>query len=191
RSEVESAPLARRVELDLGWEGRPRSNDPHLPAENVDQVGELVKREAAKQAADVGDPGVLRDHGCAYAHRIGSAGHRPQLEHFEDDTPLADAALPVEDWAPRLELDREGGNRKQRREDDQTGDRHQDVRPAGKPLLRRWELGEDREALLPVLVLPGVCDRHRVPSTFSQPIGTRPAPRRSQTPTAIDAVTGT
>ena len=32
---------------------------------------------------------------------------------------------------------------------------------------------------------------HRVPSTFSQPIGTDPARRRSQSPTAIEAVTVT
>src|SRR3954454_7298700 len=46
RAQVEAPSLARRIELDLCREGRAWADDPHLAAQHVDQVRELVEGES-------------------------------------------------------------------------------------------------------------------------------------------------
>ena len=46
-----AAVLARRVVVDLGGDRRARADDRHLAAQDVDQVGDLVERGAAQEAA--------------------------------------------------------------------------------------------------------------------------------------------
>ena len=51
RAHLVAAVLARRVVLDLGGDRRARADDRHLAAQDVDQVGDLVERGAAQEAA--------------------------------------------------------------------------------------------------------------------------------------------
>ena len=51
RADLVAAALARRVVVDLGRDRRARADDRHLAAQDVDQVGDLVERGAAQEAA--------------------------------------------------------------------------------------------------------------------------------------------
>src|SRR5260221_304807 len=107
RPEVEAPALARRVELDLGRQGRARPDDPHLSPQDVEQVRQLIEGEAAQEPADARDPWVCGRHSGADADGVGTLAHRPQLEELEDHSVPADAALAVEDRSPRLQADRD------------------------------------------------------------------------------------
>ena len=54
RPHLEPAPLALGVAVDLLLHGRARADDRHLALEHVDEVGQLVEREAAQQRAPRG-----------------------------------------------------------------------------------------------------------------------------------------
>ena len=119
-------------------------------------------------AAHRGDARVVLGDGGADADGIGTLAHRSQLQQLEDDAVPADAALAVDDGAAGLQLDRDRGGQQDRRDEHQPDRRDRQVgRARGSPLAG-LEAGRDLEPLL-----LGVA--HRVPSTFSQPIGTAPA----------------
>src|SRR5215208_616006 len=107
RPQIQSPELTRRVELDLGWERRARTDDPHLAAQHVDQVRQLVERITAQEPADPRHPRVLRRDGGADPDRVDPLAHGAELEQVEDDAVLADAPLPVEDRSRRFEPDRD------------------------------------------------------------------------------------
>src|SRR5215510_1771611 len=79
RAKVQAAALARRVELDLCGQSRPGSDDPHLAAQDVEEVGQLVEREATEQAADPSDARVFGRHGRPHADGVGALAHGPEL----------------------------------------------------------------------------------------------------------------
>ena len=104
-ADLETAALALGVLVDLSLDGRPRADERHLTAHDVDEVGQLVERETPEQAADAGDPRIaLFDHD-ARADRLGAGDHRPQLEHLEGEPVAADAALAEERGPAALEPD--------------------------------------------------------------------------------------
>src|SRR5215217_4439297 len=72
--------LALGVAVDLLLDGRAGADECHLAADDVDQVRELVEREAAQDPAYARDPGVALDDVDARAHGLGAAHHRAQLE---------------------------------------------------------------------------------------------------------------
>ena len=78
-----AAVLARRVVVDLGRDRRARADDRHLAAQDVDQVGDLVERGAAQEAAGAGDPRVVAGDDRADPDRVGAGDHRAQLQHLE------------------------------------------------------------------------------------------------------------
>jgi pyridoxine 5'-phosphate synthase PdxJ len=71
----------------------PRADDRHVAAQDVDEVGQLVDREAPQQRADAGDARVALVDREAGAHRLGARDHRPQLEHVERPP-----SLPIRCW---------------------------------------------------------------------------------------------
>ena len=91
--------LVRGVVVDLGLDRRAGADDRHLAAEDVDQVGDLVERGAAEEAAGAGDPRVVAVDDLADPDRVGALDHRPQLPHLELAAAEADAALAVDDRA--------------------------------------------------------------------------------------------
>ena len=190
-AQVQAAQLARRVELDLGGQRRPRADDPHVAAKHVEEVRQLVEREPAQQPADPCHPRVLGGHRRADADRIGALAHGPQLEHLEDHAVAANAPLPVDHRPARAELDRDRRGQQDRETEDQRDHRDRKVGPARQSLPGAGRGRRHVQALLSGVRHGAVGAAHRVPSTFSQPIGTEPARRRSQSPTAIEAVTVT
>src|SRR5258707_8567458 len=134
-----AAALARGVVADLGGDGRARADDRHLATEDVDQVGHLVERGAAEEAAGAGDRGIVAGDDHADADRVGALDHRPQLQHLELGAAEADAALPVEDRAAAAELDRDGCSSEERCKQDQGYRRNQDVEDSWhRYRWRRW-----------------------------------------------------
>ena len=113
--DLEPAALARGVVVDLVLDRRPRADDRHLAAQDVDQVRQLVEREAAQQAADAGDARIALEHVDAGAHRRRAGDHRAQLPELEGRAAATDAALAVEDRSAALQLDRERRQCEQRR----------------------------------------------------------------------------
>ena len=111
-----AAVLDRRVLGDLRRDRRPRPDDRHLAAQDVDEVGDLVERGAAQEATCAGDPGVVAGDRGADPDRVGAERHRAQLEQLELGAAEADAALPVDDRAAAAELDRDRGDQQDGRE---------------------------------------------------------------------------
>ena len=111
---VEPAALALGVAVDLHLHGRPRADQRHLAAQHVDEVRQLVERRAPQPSRRArvmrASPGV---DGQAGAHRLGAGDHRAQLVELERPAAQADAALPVDRVAVRLEPDRHRGRRQQ------------------------------------------------------------------------------
>jgi hypothetical protein len=156
--------LALGVLRDLVRQRRARPDDRHLPAQDVDEVRQLVERRAAQELADPRDARVALVDGQAGADVLGAGDHRAQLEDVELVAVLADAPLAVDHAAARLQPDRQRREREQRR-------RQHERRPGQRDVER-------------------AAGHQRVPSAGSQPAG---VPWRSQShrPTATDAVVST
>jgi hypothetical protein len=109
----EAPALTLGVLLDLDRDRRPRPDQRHLAAHDVNQVRQLVDREAPQQRADARDPRiVLRDRQPG-ADRLGVGDHRAQLDHVERVAVLADPPLAIDHVTGRLEPDREHRGREQ------------------------------------------------------------------------------
>src|SRR5262245_34853788 len=75
---------------------RPWTNERHVSAEHVDQLGQLVEPQLAQKSADSSYPGItLR---CPHwpARGFGICPHGTELENFEFLAILAHAHLPIE-----------------------------------------------------------------------------------------------
>src|SRR5258708_24756165 len=119
---------SKGVERDLlGKQGdvrrrvRPRPDEIHVPAQDVDKLWQLVEPEAAQPLPEPRDPlrvvpGPLRAVG-------GRRPHRPELHEPEGAAAGALAALDEEDRAGRVELDGERNDGEGRRERHETDDR--------------------------------------------------------------------
>src|SRR5262249_2379765 len=80
RADLVAAALVRRVIDHLGRDRRAGADDRHLAAQDVEQVGDLVERGAAQDAAGSGDARVVAgDHGSD-PDRVGALDHRAQLQ---------------------------------------------------------------------------------------------------------------
>ena len=88
------------------------------------RFGQLVEREAAQEAADAGDARVAGETGVPTPDRVVAGVHRAQLVEVELVAVAPDAARQVEHRPARVELDRDRGERQQRRGDhERDGDR--------------------------------------------------------------------
>jgi hypothetical protein len=106
-SHLEPFALTFRVPFDLVAERRPRADDGHLTADDVPQLGQLVDRRPTEDSPDARDPGVTAIDGEPGALPLCADDHRAELEDVEVAAVLPDAALPVDDRAAVLDLDRE------------------------------------------------------------------------------------
>ena len=85
---------------------RSRADEAHLALDDVDDLRDLVEREAAQEPADARDPRVVADleeralrlvHVLELRLELGRVGdHRPELEHPELALAHADAAIDEE-----------------------------------------------------------------------------------------------
>jgi hypothetical protein len=145
----QAAPLAVGVLGDLHGDGRPRADDGHLAAQDVDEVGQLVDRRPPQQRPDARDAAVAVVDGQAGAHLLGARDHRAELQDVERPAALADAALAVDRVARRLQPDRHHRHRDDRRGERQDGPRDRDVEDAAKRLAHRVPSGGSHPAAVP------------------------------------------
>ncbi len=96
--------LRRRILLDVARHLRPRTDQAHRPAQNVDQLGQLVDLRAAQQRAHARNARVAGDRQLGTAAR-GRVGHRAELEDAEDLAVAPHALLAIEHRAGRIQLD--------------------------------------------------------------------------------------
>ena len=91
-AELEHRALLRRVELHVATDFGAWSDEAHLAAQDVDELGELVELRRAEESADGGDSRVLAD-GDLGTDTIGIRPHRADLPHVEGLTSLANALV--------------------------------------------------------------------------------------------------
>ena len=106
---------------------RPGPDEAHLALEDVDDLRDLVEREAAEDTPDAGDARIVTDLeertlGLVRVLEPGLQGrrfgdHRPELEHRELSLAHADPPVDVENRAARAELDRERDQQPERQDE--------------------------------------------------------------------------
>src|SRR6266496_4376114 len=124
---------------------RPRADERHLAAQDVQHLRQLVERIPADEPADARDPRVVldleqRSRGFVRALEpglpcTGVDVHRAELEHPELALAEPDAPVAVEDGAGRIELDRKCDQRPEGRGGDDDQPAHDEVeRPLRRPV---------------------------------------------------------
>ena len=93
------------VAFDLVGERRARTDDAHLARGDVQQLGQLVERQATQDGADPGDA-IRVGH-----HRVVAVHHGAELPDHERAAPHADPLLAEEHRAGRRQPDRCGAER--------------------------------------------------------------------------------
>ena len=149
------------------------------PFEHVDELGQLVERVPAQEAADAGDArvvgdlehpvvavGVLVEVGDLVLALVGVGGHRAELEDPERAVALAHPHLPEEDRPRRIELDRERDDREARATSttsatSESDDVHRPLEQQARPGQARRREAEQRHAL-------GAVDRGLGPEHLEQ-----------------------
>ena len=153
--------MPRLEQLVVADGQRAGPDEAHLSAEHVQQLRELVDREAAEERPDACDARIVLDLeeralGLVLLLELGLQrlrvrAHRAELEHVELPLVEADAAVAVEHRPGRLELDRDRDQEPEGQPDDQDQCAHDQVEPAlDDPVRadedRRTEL-EERDSL--------------------------------------------
>src|SRR5204863_9399938 len=100
----EALPVGRQVVRELDEEPRPdraRSDEAHVPAEHVPELGDLVELGRAQPAAERGRLRSRAAHELLAEvrpqSRLRAAAERPELEHLEDAASPTDALPAVEE----------------------------------------------------------------------------------------------
>ncbi len=96
---------------------RPGADQVHVPLQDVEELRKLVQPEAPQPAADAGEPAAVVP--CPLRRRPARGAHGAELDQTEEPPATAHALLDEEHRARRVELDREGDEREERREQDQ------------------------------------------------------------------------
>ena len=151
--------------------GRARADQAHVAPQHVDQVRQLVEREAAQQRAHARDARIALVHRQPGAHRLGAAHHRAQLQQVEVAAAAAHPALAVDRRAAALEADREAGEREQRRGEQEQQPPRARRRARASPPARRAGAGLAGPRLSHALPLPG--RRRAAPQPVPQAGGQR------------------
>src|SRR6202049_759519 len=114
---LEQHPPARVVAVlfHLAWQGRPRTDQGHLPAQHVPELRQLVQRMAPYSAPRRRHPRVLADleeHPVGVMEvpevvlfLLGADSHGPEFPHPESLAMDADTFLPVEHRSSTAQLD--------------------------------------------------------------------------------------
>src|SRR4029077_1479400 len=109
RNLIESDHSAVAAHVDFAGPQRPRSDETHVAAQDVDELRQFVHRRSAEHAADARNSWIVfcRLHWAAHQLRVRS--HRPNFQRPEPAPAPADTILRKEDRTAVLELDG-GGN---------------------------------------------------------------------------------
>lgn len=101
RGHIESAQVAQLVLAHLAADGWPWTNNTHLAAQHIEELGQLVERILAQEAAQPGNAWIVADleqHALALVqvHYAGApffriANHSPKFDAAKDVALLADA----------------------------------------------------------------------------------------------------
>ncbi|OQA42644.1 MAG: hypothetical protein BWY52_02155 [Chloroflexi bacterium ADurb.Bin325] len=146
----------------------PRADEAHLPAQDVDQLGQLIEPGLAQHAADRRDPRVVGQGPDRAGLRLRIGPHGAKLDDLEQASGLARARLPVEE-RPRAGQGIGGcDERDQQAERDQAhhgGDHihpalHDPVEALGRAAVTRGQDG--------VQIASDVIDRHPAQQPFVQ-----------------------
>ena len=116
--------MAQLVLAHLAADGRPRTDNAHIAAQHIVELGQLIQRVSAQEAAEPGDAGIVGNleqylPALVQVHHAGAppfrvADHGAELDAAEDAALLADAVREVEDRARRIQLDGNGDGREGR-----------------------------------------------------------------------------
>lgn len=121
------------VDFGLVEHDRARTHQAHFAGEHVPQLGQLVNGEAAQQPADGGDAGVAAQFLVAIPffahvrvvfeegleHLVGVDVHGAEFQHLDHAPVFAEAGLAVEDRPGRGDLDQQGDQGQQGRDEQQ------------------------------------------------------------------------
>ncbi len=99
----------------------PGPDHAHIPADDVDELRQLVHRELAQDSAQTGLAGVVRG-GPARPARLRVGAHGAKFDHGEGAGVQAHALLNVEHRAGGFQLDKQGDEQHEGGEEDQGGD---------------------------------------------------------------------
>ncbi|MCY1304277.1 hypothetical protein D9M70_540230 [compost metagenome] len=121
------------VELQLILHHRPRADDAHFTADDVDELRQFVEAQLAQNAADDGDPGVIlqlaRRAPLLIGRRIASKillqnpitvrPHCAELQATERLPVMTDTAMAIKDAAAVGKLDERNQHQKERAQKDE------------------------------------------------------------------------
>ena len=128
---------------------RARADDAHAPLQHVDELGQLIERGPAQEGADAGDAGIAL---ARLADRLAVLAHAHRAELVDEDLLAVEAvaALLEDDGAGRIQLDGEGDEQQQRRDQHQDEQGENDVAGALDEAVgageRRFAHRDDRHA---------------------------------------------
>src|SRR5438067_245909 len=126
--QVQAAPAPALYEVVLVDDERARADQAHLALEDVDQLRQLVEGSLAEETPDARDARVVGDLeearllvevGELVLEGLGVVDHRAELDDLEPSPIAADARLPEEDPATRVELHSERDRHKDGGGDDE------------------------------------------------------------------------
>ena len=120
---VVATALLGRVHAQVLREQRARSNEAHVAAQDVPQLGQLVEARGPEEPPEACDPlPITLEPDLAWPW----GAHRPELHERERPLVPPDPDLPEEDWPPRRDEDCQRDEEQQRRQPDQASrrDRH-------------------------------------------------------------------
>ncbi len=134
RADVEATLHVDLVATHLGGQGGPGADEAHVAGDDVEQLRELVERQAADDRADPGDAGVvlgLEEHAPGILVEVADAleaslrvdHHAPELEALEELAVAADPRLAEDHGTAVLGLDehRDGDHDRQREDEQDRG----------------------------------------------------------------------
>ena len=116
RTYVEPAAFVRGVPEVVLPQQRPRADDAHVAAQDVDQLRDLVQAQRAQQPAQPGEPPVV---GKQVAEAVAAVGHRTELQHRERPAEHPGALLTEQHGRAEPPSHHDTDGEDQRREDSQ------------------------------------------------------------------------
>jgi hypothetical protein len=117
-------PLFHRVARDVSHQQRPRTDEAHLAAKDVDELRQLVETGPADEPGEPGNRRAGRHLNAAASVRPTATGrvahlHRPELQDREGHAVATRSDLAEDDWSAHAEPDAEGDPGQNRREQEE------------------------------------------------------------------------
>ena len=131
------------VHFQLGGNDRPRADQCHVAAQNIEELWQLIEARLTQESADRCDPGVVlkfeafaklgKKAGILGKYGLGIHHHRPELQAIEHLIVPTEPLLAKKDWARTCQGDKERDDQHQRGQSQQECRRRQNVEKALKP----------------------------------------------------------